>query len=123
MLCHESGLHEFDPGRDVKGFAFGDELAPGIVAQEMGAICPDDSALQIRVGAGALALADGVVDWGGGNVGFVPDRFMDDPPKVKDGIRASVRRLAELDFESVLFAHGDPIVGEGRAALHSFLEQ
>src|SRR3712207_3340304 len=29
VLCHEAGLHEFaGSGRDVRGFAFGDEVAP-----------------------------------------------------------------------------------------------
>src|SRR5688572_19500608 len=58
VLCHESGLHEFEGGPDVKGFKFGDKLAEGIVALEMDAICPDDSVLKIDAGGGALAIAD-----------------------------------------------------------------
>src|SRR5919204_5480587 len=45
VLCHEAGLHEFEDGPDVEGFAFGDEIAPRIVALEMATICPEDTVL------------------------------------------------------------------------------
>jgi hypothetical protein len=124
VLCHESGLHEFEGGgRVVKGFSFGDELAEGIVALEMDAICPDDSVLRIDVGKGALAFADGLVHWGEGRIGFVPDGFMDDPDAVKRGLRASLRRLAEEDFDALLFAHGEPIVSDGKEVLRDFIAE
>ena len=123
VLCHESGLHEFEGGPVVKGFSFGDELAKGIVALEMGAICPDDSVLRIDVGKGALAFADGLIHWGEGRVGFVPDGFMDEPDAVKRGLRASLRRLAEEDFDALLFAHGEPIVSDGKEVLRDFIAE
>jgi hypothetical protein len=123
VLCHESGLHEFEGGPVVKGFSFGDELAEGIVALEMDAICPDDSVLRIDVGKGALAFADGLVHWGEGRIGFVPDGFMDDPEAVKRGLRASLRRLAEEDFDALLFAHGEPIVSDGKEVLRDFIAE
>jgi glyoxylase-like metal-dependent hydrolase (beta-lactamase superfamily II) len=123
VLCHRSGLHEFEGGPEVEGFDFGDAVAPDIVALEVGALCPDDSALRIA-SKGALAFADGLVHWGGGTVGFVPDGYMgDDPEAVKRGLRASFKRLlAEEDFDALLFAHGDPITTGGREALRSFVE-
>jgi hypothetical protein len=123
VLCHESGLHEFEGGPAVEGFGFGDKVAPGIVALELDAICPDDSALRIA-SKEALAFADGLVHWGRGTLGFVPDQFMgDDPEGVKRGLRASLERLLrEEDFDALLFAHGDPIAAGGREALRSFIE-
>ena len=56
----------------------------------------------------------------GGPLAFVPDRFMDEPDETKEGLRESYRRLAELDFEHLLLAHGDPFVGDGREALRTF---
>jgi hypothetical protein len=123
VLCHESGLHEFEGGPAVEGFGFGDEVAPGIVALEVDAICPDDGALRIA-SKEALAFADGIVHWGGGSLGFVPDQYMgDDPEGVKRGLRASLERLLrEEGFDALLFAHGDPIAAGGREALRSFIE-
>ena len=120
VRCSRAGLHEFTQGERVEPFDFGDELPGGIVVHEVGAICPDESALHIPKRR-ALALADGAVRMdSGGPLAFVPDRFMDDPERTKEGLRESYRRLAELDFEHLLLAHGDPVVGDGRGALAAF---
>jgi hypothetical protein len=76
-------------------------------------------ALEIR-SAGALALADGLVHYGGG-VRFVSDNLMDDPPGTKRGLVASFEELLDVDFDTLLFAHGEPIVGGGKDALRDFL--
>ena len=125
IRCSEPGLHEFAGGGPVvEPFAFGDEIAPGVVAHEVGAICPDDTALLITVdgGAPALAFADGVQHPRGGGLTFVPGLLMgDDPATVRAELRDSLRGLLDLDFDSLLFAHGDPIVGGGKQALRDFL--
>ncbi len=109
----------------MRGFRPGDELAPGVVAQQVGVLCPDESAIHIAHGPGALAVADGVIrahDDGG--LGFVPDHLLgDDPQAVKSGLAQAYLRLAEeLEFETLLLAHGAPVVGTGREALRAFAE-
>jgi hypothetical protein len=124
VRCPASGLHEFENGPEVEGYAWDEEVAPGIVAREVGAICPDDGALEIGHSGRALAFADGLIHWGGGRVGFVRDNYLgDDPGEVKRGLRASLDRLAKRDADNLLFAHGEPLVGGGRAALRAFLAQ
>jgi hypothetical protein len=123
VLCHRAGLHEFEGGPAVQGFEFGQEVAPGITAHEVASICPDESALHIHAGRGALSVADGVVRWPGKDgLAFVPDNLMgDDPDDVKDGLRAAYRRLAdELEFDTLLMAHGAPLVGGARKTLRAF---
>lgn len=121
VLCHEAGLHEFDGGPEVEGFRFGERLAPRITALEMGAICPEETALHLELGQGMLSLADGLIHYG--NLAFVPDSLLgDDPEQVKRELRDSLRRLLDHDFDAVLFAHGDPIVNGGREALRGFVE-
>lgn len=123
VRCSEPGLHEFEGGPDVEDFAFGEELAPGVTAVEVGAICPDETALHISIGDGAIAFADALVRPGGGSLAFVPDFLMgDDPAAVKDGLLDALRGLLELPFDSLLFAHGEPLVGGGRRAISRFLE-
>ena len=118
--CSRKGLHEFTQGEHIEPFDPGDELPGGVVAHEVGAICPDESALHIPAHR-ALALADGAVRWEeGGPLAFVPDRYMDEPEQTKEGLRASYRQLAELDFDHLLLAHGEPFVGNGREALAAF---
>lgn len=123
IRCSEPGLHEFTSGPLVEPFAYGDEIAPGVVAHEVGAICPDDTALEIRTpGGGALAFADGVQRPRGGGLTFVPGLLMgDDPAQVRTELRASLRGLLDLDFDHLLFAHGDPLIGGGKDALREFV--
>jgi Metallo-beta-lactamase superfamily len=120
--CSRAGLHEFSHGERVLGFEPGDELPGGVVAFEIAGICPDEMALQVP-GPRALAFADGLVRHGrDGQLGFVPDSLMDDPPETKRALlEAFARALAELDFEHVLLAHGDPLIGDGRAALEELV--
>jgi hypothetical protein len=120
VRCARQGLHEFRKGEVVEPFDFGDELSGGVIAYEVGSLCPDETAFFIPARR-ALALADGAVRWeDGGPLTFVPDNLMDEPEPTKDGLRAAYRRLAGLEFDHLLLAHGDPFVGDGRAALAAF---
>ena len=120
--CVRSGLRELEGRGPAEAFGFGDELPGGIVVHEVDAICPDETALHIPRHR-ALAVADGVVRWRGGDeLRFVPDFLMDDPQRTKQGLREAYRRLLELDFDLLLLAHGDPIVGRAREALGAFVD-
>lgn len=120
VRCVREGMHEFTHGEVVEPFDFGDELPGGIVAYEVGAICPDETALHIPA-RDALALADGAVRMAQTDaLGFVPDFLMDEPEQTKAGLRVSYARLADLGFRHLLLAHGEPIVDEGREALAAF---
>jgi hypothetical protein len=122
LRCHVDGLHEFVDGPDVQGFDFGDELASGVTALEVDAISPEETALHIEHGGGAIAFGDGLTRPGGGPLRFVPDFLIgDDPEGVKRELASAFDRLLELDFEALLFAHGEPLVGEGKQALHRFV--
>lgn len=113
------GMHEFSDGQQVEPFDFGDELPGGVKAYEAGAICPDDTALHIPAHS-ALAVADGVINYGG--LGFVPEEHLgDDVEATKRAIRNSYARIAaEAEFDNLLVAHGEPIVGDAREALRDF---
>jgi len=39
---------------------------------------------------------------------------------VRAGLRESLRALLDLDYDSLLFAHGDPFIGGAKAALREF---
>jgi hypothetical protein len=117
----EPGMHEFSDAKPVEPYRFGEQLAGGqVTAHEVGAICPDEAALHAPA-LGALAAADGVVRYLEDGLHFVPDNLMDDPEETKAGLKRAYRWLAEeLDFEHLLLAHGNPVVGEGREALRRF---
>jgi hypothetical protein len=127
ILCNRLGLHEF-AGHDVEvqGFDLGAQLPGPTIAYEMGAICPDDTALLLPH-HDALLIADGIVRGGPhgqeGPLGFVPDSLMDDPPATKRGLLTACQRLLdELHFQHLLLAHGGPVLGNGRALLQELID-
>jgi glyoxylase-like metal-dependent hydrolase (beta-lactamase superfamily II) len=117
--CVRVGLHELEGRGEVVPFDFGDELPGGAVVYEVDAICPDDCALHLPAHR-ALAVADGVMSYDG--LRFVPEQYMDDAEQTKDDLRAAYRALLDLDFDTLLVAHGDPVVGGAKAALREFAE-
>jgi Metallo-beta-lactamase superfamily len=126
VMCNSAGLHEFTQGEKVTGFEIGEQLPGGVLACEVGVICPDETALYLA-DRRALVIADGVVRGGPqgqtGPLGFVPDALMDEPQLTRQGLLAAFARLlAERDFEHLLLAHGGPVIGDGRAQLREFID-
>ena len=119
IRCHSAGLHEFEGAPEVFGFEWGEEVAPGIEALEVDAICDEETALLVTE-ARALSLADAITDYDS-EIGFFSDHLLgEDPEAVKRDIREAYRRLLDRDFDTLLFAHGEPIVGRGKEALRAF---
>jgi len=124
IRCQDSGLWEFEDPSDpeVRGFAYGEEVVPGVTALELGALTPEDTVFRLDAGPGALLFADGLTRPAGA-LAFVPDGLMgDDPAAVRHGLRERLAGLAERDdFDALLFAHGAPLPEGGRAALREFV--
>lgn len=118
--CIRNGLYEIEGRGPVEGFDFGDTLPGGLVVHEVGVICPDETALHVPAHR-ALACADGVVHYGG-ELGFVPEQYMDDPQNTKAGLRQAYSHLLDLDFDTLLTAHGQPLGRGAKEALRRFTE-
>ena len=116
--CVRNGMHELEGRGEAEPFDFGDELPGGVIVHEIGVICPDETALEIPAYS-ALACADGVMHYGD-ELGFVPEQYMDDPEETKQGLRESYARLLDVDFDTLLVAHGTPWVGGAKEALRRF---
>jgi len=105
---------------EFRPFADREEIAPGVTALSIDHLAPDEYALHLDADAGALAFADGIHRYGGA-LGFFPDDLLgDDPDRVKQGLKDAYGGLLTRDFDHLLFAHGDPLVGGGKAALKEF---
>jgi hypothetical protein len=122
-LVVEQGAHELEGRGEFGTYAWGDGLPGGIVACEVGALSPDETALYLPRHR-ALAIGDGIVRWEGvEGLTFVPDFLMDDPEKTRAGLRAAYRRLLdELEFEHLLLTHGEPVIGTARKELAALVE-
>ena len=114
------GRERIGDALDVELYDACEEIAPGVQPIHVGVLSPDEYALHLTATEGALALADGAVGHGAA-LAFVPDGLIgEDPEAVKDGLRQRFLMLLELDFEHLLLAHGDPLVGRGKQALRDF---
>jgi len=125
VWCYEAGVYEFKDGSlKVSAFRFGDELPGGVRALEVGVICPEETALLIPTSGGVLAIGDAMIHEDG-ELGFVPDtRIGDDPPTIQRGVKAAFLGICEHEgFDHLLFAHGDPIIGNGKNTLRTFCRQ
>jgi hypothetical protein len=124
IYCHPAGFHEFDDGGpEVLPMLPGDAPAPGVTVLEVGAITPEEVALHIDAGPGAIALADCLLRRRDGRLAFMPDGLLgDDPEEVKRGLRAALGRIvADQEFDALLMAHGTPRASGGKAELEAFL--
>ncbi len=123
VWCHRSGIYDLEPELKARPFVPGDALPGGARAFKIGILCPDESALLLPRFR-AAAVADGVIREGNGPLSFVSDEHLVDDltqaERVKRGLKAAYRRLAEENFEHLLMAHGNPWLHDGRAALRAW---
>ncbi|MGI9098987.1 MAG: hypothetical protein ACR2H2_10955 [Solirubrobacteraceae bacterium] len=104
----------------VEPFGDHDEVAQGVTSIHIGKLSADEGALHIAVGEGAIAFADGLNRYGEA-LAFFPDELLGDhPDRVKDGLKQAFLGLLTRDFDHLLFAHGEPLIGGGKAALRDF---
>ena len=125
IVVPKASLHRYEGSdRSPETFEWGDEIAPGVTAIEIGGIAPDEAALHIEHGPGAVAIADGAIRAsGGGPLMFVPDGLMgDDQEEVKAALRDSFRGLLTREWDTMLMAHGDPIPSGAQKALKDFID-
>jgi hypothetical protein len=118
----EAGMWDLgDVELDLRPYADGDELPGGLRAVEIGVLSPDEFAVH-HPGLRALAVADGVMRDGDGPLDTFPDGLLgDDPDEVRRGLGQAFARVCdELEFDHLLLAHGDPVVGDGREELRRF---
>ncbi len=65
-----------------------------------------------------LLVGDAVIGNPPGRCGLLREAVMDDPPR----LRASVRKLLDLDFEALLVGDGVPILQDAKARLEALVE-
>jgi hypothetical protein len=117
-----AGLHRWEGSdREAEPYDAGDELAPGVVAVTVGGIAPDDMALHLQHGSGAIAFADALLSTPGGSLAYMPDYLWEDPRTEQEAVRDSLRGLLDREFDALLFAHGAPIASGGHSALRDFV--
>lgn len=123
VRCPLEALRLLPAGRTGRPFNDADEVAPGVTAIEIGKIRPDETALHVALGEGAIVFGDALLRPAGGPFAFPPGSELGaHPDRVRDGLRDAFRGLLLRDFDALLFAHGEPLLNGGHAALRRFVE-
>lgn len=124
VFCHKAGLAHFSDDQPVESFTFDEQLAHGLRALELGSICAEETTLLLEAHAGALSFGDGLTRDRDGALAFMPDSLLgEDPGRVRAGLLKCLRRMLDEEFDTLLFAHSEPVVGTGRDLLNAFLAQ
>ena len=66
---------------------------------------------------GILIVGDAVIGNASGHCGLLPDRVKDDPA----GLRGSVRKFLDLDFDTILVGDGESILEDAKARLEDLV--
>ena len=114
--------------RDSAEFArrFGVPVIPAVSLPEIGGMrtvplpgaAPGEAALHRSGSDGGTAIVgDALINLGSTPFTPLPDKYCEDPAE----LRRSLAQLAELPFERMLFAHGDPIMSGAQARLKAIL--
>ena len=124
VRCLLAGLELLGPDRHAEPFNDADEVAPGMTAIEIGKLTPDETALHVAAGEGAVAFGDALIRPAGGPLAFLPSQALGaHPDRVREGLRDAFRGILMRDFDALLFAHGEPLANGGKAALRRFVER
>lgn len=93
--------------KKVRVFSDGDTLPAGVKAICIPGSAPGETAFYTPKHGGIVFMGDALVNMESlGGLTFLPDKYCKDP----ELSRKSLRRLLDLDFEMMTFAHGKPIV-------------
>jgi glyoxylase-like metal-dependent hydrolase (beta-lactamase superfamily II) len=104
-----------------QGAVIDDQLAVGDVVGPLRVIgVPGKSPGEIALHWPArriLIVGDAVIGNPPGQLGLLREKVMDDPPR----LRASVRQLLELDFDTLLVGDGTPVLHDAKARLETLV--
>jgi hypothetical protein len=118
------GLAHLEDQAGTMKYEFGDEVAYGVTAVEMGQILEEESAFWVSHGEGAVAFGDVLTHPGDGPIGFPPDPDIGaHPDRRRRALKERFRGLLLRDFDALLFDHGEPVPNEGKEHLRRFVEE
>jgi glyoxylase-like metal-dependent hydrolase (beta-lactamase superfamily II) len=118
VYAHEKAKSDCDTKIDVLVLD-GERLPGGLRAIHLPGSAASEIALYSKMGGGIIMIGDALLNVPAKGLALLPDQYIEDR---KQAIQ-SLRKLAELEFKVVTFAHGDPLVENARRQIISFLKK
>ena len=97
----------------------GEKLPGGLRAIHIPGICSSETAFYTKQSGGILILGDAVLNPPRQGLSLLPDEYCDDRRQA----RASLKKLVNLNFKTVTFAHGEPLTDGAKRKLINFIKK
>ena len=118
IYAHVSLKAELDK-KVTSYFEDGETLLNCLRAIHLPGSSPTETAFYTEKNGGIVFIGDALVNLPSmGGFTFLPDKYSKDPQQSRE----SLRKLLNLEFQMMTFAHGQPITRDGRARLAALLE-
>lgn len=114
VYAHEHAQPDCDTKIDVL-VVDGEKLPGGLRTIFLPGVSDNEMALHTP---GLVMIGDAILNTPGKGLELLPDQFIAD----KKLARQSLQKLLTLDFETVTFGHGEPLVAGGKPVLAQFLK-
>lgn len=118
VYAHEKARPDCETTIDVPVLD-GEKLPGGLRVIYIPGSGAGEIALHTNIDGGILLLGDALLHSPGEGLAMLPDQYCDDPAQARE----SLRKLPDLVFDAVTFAHGAPIVGGAQAQIAAFIQK
>lgn len=118
IYAHEKAKSDCDTKIDVLVLD-GEKLPGGLKAIHLPGSAASEIALYTKISGGIILIGDALLNLPDKGLALLPDQYIEDR---KQAIQ-SLRKLAELDFKVVTFAHGDPLTDNAKKQIVRFLKK
>jgi glyoxylase-like metal-dependent hydrolase (beta-lactamase superfamily II) len=117
IYAHEKAAPDCDSKIDVL-VVEGEKILGAVQAFSLPGVSPSEMALFAKADGGIILLGDAILNGADKGLELLPEQYIED----KKLARQSLRKLLDLEFKTVTFAHGEPLTDKASKALGSFLK-
>jgi glyoxylase-like metal-dependent hydrolase (beta-lactamase superfamily II) len=118
IYAHEKAKSDCDTKIDVLVLD-GEKLPGGLRAIHLPGSVASEIALYTKISGGIILIGDALLNLPDKGLALLPDQYIEDRKQALQ----SLRKLAELDFKVVTFAHGDPLTDNAKKQIVRFLKK
>src|SRR5579862_6332262 len=118
VYAHEKAKADCDTKIEVLVMD-GERLPGGVKAVYLPGSAAGETAYYTKAGGGIVMVGDTLLNPEDKGLTLLPEPYIED----KKQAMKSLQDLLTLDFQIITFAHGDPIVGNAKAKIETFLKK
>ena len=118
VYAHEKARADCDTKIDVL-LMDGERLPGGVKAMYLPGSSASETAYHFKPNGGVVLVGDTLLNQGDKGLTLLPEPYIED----KKQALKSLQSLLALDFKTITFAHGNPIVGNAKSEITNFLKK